>query len=387
MSFISPRTSPAGSEGWAATGSSTPTLRQMLLDRGSRRWVVGASVAAAFLIANIGRGLAADQRPAVLNVLIWLHVLVFLAAFMFGPPLSWRRSERGKILIAIGFFLLSLPFFAYSGPADSAAWLWTYVAVFIGVQTHERAYGLLLIGALGVGALVIALASGMPLDQGFGQPATIASVGMMMGALSRQLVTIRQLNATRHELAELAVAEERNRLARDMHDILGHSLTVIAVKAELAGKLIDAAPDKAKAEIADVEDLARSALADVRSTVSGYRGINVISELAAARSALAAAGIEAEIPGAADMIRTKHRELVGWVLREGTTNVIRHSKAQHCTVTLSQQGVTIDDDGVGPGTTDRGNGLHGLAERAASGGATLTTGRSPLGGFRLRLTL
>ena len=113
----------------------------------------------------------------------------------------------------------------------------------------------------------------------------------MMAAFGRVITSMNQLRATQHELARLAVDRERERVARDMHDILGHSLTVITVKAELAGRLVDTDPEAASREIADVEDLARGALADVRSTVSGYRGISLGSEIASARTALAYAGI------------------------------------------------------------------------------------------------
>jgi len=217
------------------------------------------------------------------------------------------------------------------------------------------------------------------------QPAIILSGGLMMHAFDRQTETVRQLRNAQNELAALAVAEERNRVARDMHDILGHSLTVIAVKAELAGRLITLAPDKATAEVAQLEDLARGALADVRATVSGYRGVNISSELASARSALEAAGIEPELPGAADEVPAKSRELFGWVLREAVTNVVRHSGASRCTVTLSRRTIQVDDDGRGPGGSSDGGGLRGLRERAAAQGATLSLGRSAMGGFRVRV--
>mgnify|MGYP002804626004 CR=1 FL=1 len=218
-----------------------------------------------------------------------------------------------------------------------------------------------------------------------------------MYAFSRQIMTIQALRRTQNELAELAVATERNRVARDMHDILGHSLTVIAVKAELAGRLLEVAPEKAAAEIADVESLARGALEDVRATVSGYRGVNIISELANARSALLAAGVDPELPGAADEVPAKYRELFGWVLREAVTNVIRHADASKCKVTMGPAFIQIDDDGVGPGGyasngedspgTAWGNGLKGIIERASALGAAIAVGRSDLGGFNVRLSL
>ncbi len=410
----------AGFGQWITLPASAVTFREVLLDRGSRRWLAGAALAGLGLLFGSGHNIAerGDLAPA-LKALIWLHMVVYGVCFALGPPLGWTKGPRFKLIVTAGYFILSLPFFAYSGSAQSATWLWTYVAVFIGVQSYPPAIGLAMIAALGAGALLIQVATGYPLDVGFSQPVTIVSLGLMMAAFSRQLNAIRQLRATQHELAELAVAEERNRVARDMHDILGHSLTVIAVKAELAGRLLEVAPDKAAAEILDLEDLARGALVDVRATVSGYRGMNVLSELANARTALTAAGIEADLPGAADSVRAKDRELFGWVLREGITNVVRHSGATRCTVTLGTRFIQIDDDGVGPagapdapgepggdepggdgpGADSRalhsaggypagaGNGLRGLSERVREAGGSLSAGRSAAGGFQLRLNM
>lgn len=377
--------------------ASAASFREVLLDEGTRRWLAGAAIAGLLLILGNGHDIAVRDLTPAGKGLIWLHMVVYVICFALGPPLSWTKGARFKIVVTTGYFVLSLPFFAYSGSAQSAAWVWTYVAVFIGVQSHQRAIGLAMIAALGAGALLIQIATGYPLDIGFSQPVTIVSLGLMMTAFSRQLNAIRQLRQTQHELAELAVLEERNRVARDMHDILGHSLTVIAVKAELAGRLLEVAPERAAVEIAELEDLARGALVDVRATVSGYRGMNVLSELANARTALTAAGIEADLPGAADSVRAKDRELFGWVLREGITNVVRHSGATRCTVTIGSRLIQIDDDGVGPagapdapagaGPGGAGNGLRGLSERVREAGGSLSVGRSAAGGFQLRLNV
>src|SRR6185503_2008874 len=106
--------------------------------------------------------------------------------------------------------------------------------------------------------------------------------------------------------------------------------------------------DRAAAEIADVERIARDALADVRATVAGYRAVSLANELSAARMALDAAGIEADLPTAVDNVPTERRELLGWAIREGVTNVVRHSGAEHCRVVVSGSGVEVVDDGRGP---------------------------------------
>ena len=202
-----------------------------------------------------------------------------------------------------------------------------------------------------------------------------------------------QLARAREQLVDLAVTRERERMGRDVHDILGHSLTVITVKTELAGRMLETLPatpaaDRARTEVADVERLAREALADVRATVSGTREVSLTGELAAARSALAAAGIRADLPGAVDVVPARHRDLFAWALREGVTNVVRHSAATCCRIRLTPDCVEVRDDGRGPGSCDGGgNGLAGLQSRAAKAGGRLEIERSPEGGFLMRVTV
>jgi two-component system sensor histidine kinase DesK len=197
----------------------------------------------------------------------------------------------------------------------------------------------------------------------------------------------RQLAAARDEVAVLAVERERERIARDMHDILGHSLTVISVKAELAARLFDVDAARARAEVLEVQQLARSALADVRGMVTATRAVTLAGELAGARQAFDSAGIEADVPGAVDHVPEGTRELFAWAIREGTTNVLRHAAATRVVVTMTADTLTMDDDGRGP-DDDRaaGNGLHGLAERARRAGARVEVTRGPLGGYRLLVT-
>jgi two-component system sensor histidine kinase DesK len=195
-----------------------------------------------------------------------------------------------------------------------------------------------------------------------------------------------QLWQAHEQNLSLALDNERNRFARDLHDILGHSLTVITVKAELAQRLVDVDPKRARAELADLERLSRDALADVRRAVSGYRELTLPGELARARAALAAAGIEPRLPQSTDDVRSELRELFAWTVREGVTNVIRHSGARSCEIVLTPTSAEIRDDGRGPGTGTDGSGITGLRERSAAAGATLVT-RALKPGFSLQVTL
>ena len=160
---------------------------------------------------------------------------------------------------------------------------------------------------------------------------------------------------------------------------------MITVKAELAQKLFDVDPARARVEVGDLERLSRDALADVRRAVEGYRELTLPGELSRARTALEAAEIEAHLPNSADEVRSSLRELFAWTIREGVTNVVRHSDARSCTVRLTESSAEVADDGRGPGDAlVGGNGLHGLRERASAVGATVvTTALDP--GFSLKV--
>jgi two-component system sensor histidine kinase DesK len=211
--------------------------------------------------------------------------------------------------------------------------------------------------------------------------ATLAIWGITQ-AINRNIEVL----SVREENARLALADERNRFARDLHDILGHSLTVITVKAELANRLIDVDPERARSEVRDLERLSRDALTDVRRAVEGYRELTLPGELARARTALSAAEIAADLPNSTDDVPTDRRELFAWTVREGITNVIRHSGARRCTVILAEHEVEIRDDGRGAEVAGPGNGLTGLRERAAALGGTVVT-RSLEPGFSLKVVV
>jgi two-component system sensor histidine kinase DesK len=220
----------------------------------------------------------------------------------------------------------------------------------------------------------------------------IALTAFMVGFADNIRLNI-ELRETREQLAAAAVAAERERIGRDLHDILGHSLTAIAVKAGLARRLLDRDPPAAAeligAEIGDIEQLARESLKDVRATASGYREVSLAGELSVAASVLRAAGIRAEIPQAVDGVDPADREIFGYVVREAVTNVVRHSDARTCRISLGERSIEIRDDGsdTRPTPGDQGSGLRGLAGRVAGRGGTLSAGPEDGGGFLLNVTL
>lgn len=174
-------------------------------------------------------------------------------------------------------------------------------------------------------------------------------------------------------LSALALVAERDRVARDVHDVLGHSLTALSIKAELAARLVDVDPARAKAELESIQATARQALAEVRATVGGLRAANLETELAAAPLVLADAGIATSLVGAVADTDPRHRALLAWVLRESVTNVVRHAGADSVVIEFGPRGLSVTDDGSGIAGHE-GNGVRGMRERVASAGGTLTLG-------------
>ncbi|MFD7557532.1 sensor histidine kinase [Streptomyces sp. NPDC059533] len=221
--------------------------------------------------------------------------------------------------------------------------------------------------------------------------------GFAMVGIRAMIRTTMELREARATVAQLAANEERLRMARDLHDLLGHSLSLITLKSELAGRMLPDHPDRAAQQVADIEQVSRQALVDVREAVSGYRRPTLPGELAGARTALAAAGVVAKLPGeGGDLpgeLTEEQESALAWSLREAVTNVVRHSGAKRCAVSLETpqtlEGpvveLTVRDDGAG-GQAVPGNGLTGLTERLEAVGGTLSAG--PAGaagtsGFRL----
>ena len=173
---------------------------------------------------------------------------------------------------------------------------------------------------------------------------------------------------------ELSAAAEREQISRDVHDLLGHSLTVLTLKAEVAQRLVARDPVRARAELGEIVELSRTALGDVRSTVSRLRTPDLASQLRASRAAFAAAGLRADFRGRAADIPLPQREILAWALREATTNIIRHAAANRVHVELAPGRLRVTDDGTGIGDTPPGNGLRGLGERIGAAGGRLRIG-------------
>jgi two-component system sensor histidine kinase DesK len=347
----------------------------------------------------------------------WLAVagtLIFSVLYMWLVLIWTDLHERARevgISVALALITLGLTL----GVNYNWGYLFTYVVACAALTTPSR-LGFPTVPAcavLGTGAAVAAGGGSAAIGIGASTP----GIGLLLTLMRDLRRRNDELDRARAELARTAVAAERERFARDLHDLLGHSLSVIAIKAELAGRLLPGAPDRAADEVADLESVARSrllpgapdraadevadlesvarsALREVREAVSGYRR----STLEGARVALAAAGIIAEIEHVSEDLSPEVEAVLAWAVREGATTVIRHSGARHCEVRVhgsaAEVGVEILHDGRGldPGrsggeTPAAGNGLEGLRERAAAVRGRLEAGAATSGGFRLAVSV
>jgi two-component system sensor histidine kinase DesK len=187
------------------------------------------------------------------------------------------------------------------------------------------------------------------------------------------------------EIEHLAKVAERERIARDLHDVLGHTLSLIIVKSTLAGKLIDRHPEKAKDEIADIEKASRDAMAEIRSTLRGYTSYKISEEIQRAKSTLASAGILAESDTVEVTMSPAQESVVALIVREAVTNVVRHSHARTCRLKLTTHNgscvLSVEDDGRG-GIQEEGNGLRGMRERIEALGGTFV--RDTTSGTKLK---
>ena len=301
--------------------------------------------------------------------------------FVLPPGTSGRRFWAWYALL-VALTVAEIPF------ARAAGFV---LCVFITLLTVARlgARSAPLVAVMSVAALLVPVAVGswhVSLAKSFVDvtPVAIPVVALVMAGVMQVIRSNQALAEARAEMARLAAENERMRIARDLHDLLGHSLTTITVKAGLARRLGSADPAGAVAQIAEVEELGRKALTEVRAAVSGYREVTLASELARGRELLRASGITAHLPTATEVADPARQELFGWAVREGLTNVIRHARARSCEVRVSASCVEIIDDGHGSAAAP-GNGLSGLRERAAAAGGGVDAGPVQPAGWRLRV--
>jgi two-component system sensor histidine kinase DesK len=369
-----------------------------------------AAVSETSSTATVAGGSAVPKHGARfgwLFAVIWLVYLVNPLSVLVDDATGWRRVVGLAGLAGfLGSWLVGLAYFRRLRLAGGTSRPWrswlllSALAVCLGLMVPGAGEAALtaapfivammimclppVAAIVGAGTVLVATEASSRLvpgwhDQGYGFGVLLAGVATWSFRLAWQ--RNQALLAAQDEIAALALEEERSRIAADLHDILGHSLTVITVKAELAQRLLDVDLERTRSELVDLEMLSRDALADVRATALGVRGVSLLGEIAQARSALESAGIDASLPTVADEVPSRWRELFAWTVRECVTNVIRHSRARVCVVEMSSACLRICDDGVGmrPGSEQQGLGLGGLRRRVELAGATLQVGPGPDG--------
>jgi two-component system sensor histidine kinase DesK len=365
---------------------------------------------------TVGRGGTADKIGGLIWSAIWMWPLLGPASAVAGgkvPPVAGvglaafvalyltlvvagfgdrgrgptRRTVVGLVVLAVLGTVLTAACVRTSGG-------WLSVLLYVG------AAGAAVLGRRAAGAwivLTVALMVGLGLWAGRGaaevggEAFTTSMACVLVVVIKQMMGYIHELRNAQASLATAAVAEERLRFARDLHELLGHTLSVMVVKAEVVRRLVALDPARAAAAAADIEELGRTALTEVREAVTGYRQRPFASELDGARDALTDAGIEVSVTEVGTPLPASADVLFGWAVREGATNVIRHSKARRCSISVrfDERGarMEISDDGVGFSGGPGGHGLRGLRERLAAAGGTLSVSSPSGGGFSLVATL
>lgn len=342
-------------------------------------------------------------RPLGWHTLVML-ALAFTVAILFlkltlKDPYSRLNPNHPDVRRSLPM-LLVMAVLSVLGPLIGGAdWLgfMIYTSAAAGLRLPSKV-GLWMIAALLVLTVFVNVSIGSSW-QYLGQSVIlVGAIGLLTSGIVMLVDTIHELERAREELARLAVAEERLRLARDLHDLLGHSLSLIAVKSELAKHLVKRDVDKTLTEIEDIERVSRDALADVRSAVSGYRQLSRVRELSSAKELLTAASITLEIRDGVDNVPADIESVLAWTIREGVTNVIRHGQAGRCCIAIewADGGVhcEVQNDARTPSTramhgepVTAGNGLTGLAERVHGCSGQMQTTNLSGGGFLLAVTL
>ncbi|MGW3159370.1 sensor histidine kinase [Streptomyces sp. NPDC001089] len=338
--------------------------------------------------SNLFQGTTANPWIGAIGLLTFNSLYIYVAFRAFVKVTREARSTR-LALAALAVLTCGLAI-GYGGN-------WLLFFPLLGLATGATLRGRWL-GRTGIG--LAAVAGGV---SGFqeGWDAINIAYGtflstMVTAAILSLSEAVRELRAAREELARRAVEKERLRFSRDLHDLLGHTLSVIVVKSEAARRLAPRDLESALVQITDIESVGRQALTEIREAVTGYREGSLATELDRARSALSAVGVDPVVRQSGPPLVPRSEALLGWVLREAVTNVVRHSGATRCEIvvggTRDRVRLEVADDGDGlvsppsvPGVG--GTGLKGLTERLAAAGGSLRAGPSPRGGFTVTAEL
>ena len=362
----------------AADGRPRPWYRQIRLDA---VWTAILLVPLFFVIT--------DDMPVLHKTVGAAGILGFAGLYIWAtttmptwPILPKKMSALDELRPIAGRFALLAVVAAVSGPGLD--WWYTvfYLPYFCAIIMYATTLrvGLPHSGCLCLLTVVVfALFAPRANIAGMAAGCSFSSVAIALGRIGADVQERRQVKER-----ELAAAAEREEIGRDVHDLLGHSLTVLTLKAEVAHRLVRRSPEAAERELAEIVELSRAALADVRATVTRLRVPDLAGQMEASRTAFAAADIAAAFTGRAGDVPLPQRELLAWALREATTNVLRHAGAARVNVELAPGRVRVQDDGAGLAGHRPGNGLTGLRERVEAAGGTLVLTSPAPGGNAAR---
>ena len=313
-------------------------------------------------------------QPALAHEPLSKWLLLFLALALFLPfyLFSHRGPRRLRWVGVLAMFVLGMLYV----PINQSAWgIFIYIAASIPEvsESTNTVIGLLLLQSCAIFAESWWLhLSTWVWTMGVGFTLFVGMNRLRMRQKGRADAKLRMAH---EEIEQLAKTAERERIARDMHDVLGHSLSLIVLKSELAGRLLDSQPSRAALEIAEIETAARQALAEVRRTITGYRSEGFASELTRAAQVLETAGVRLYRPEKAPYLTPRHEATLSLVLREAVTNIVRHAGASECSIEVStgndRTQLVIADDGRGD-IQQEGNGLRGMRERVQELGGSLS---------------
>ncbi|HTC93370.1 MAG TPA: sensor histidine kinase [Terriglobales bacterium] len=298
--------------------------------------------------------------------------LLFLALYFWG---FWLKGKQRLWAIA-GIALLGIVFVPQN---SGACGLFVYAAAFAGFAGGtEFAIGILVV--LEACLSLVVWISHLPLSFWISMSFLVAAVGAMNIQHAKRIAANCRLRMAQGEVEHLAKTAERERIARDLHDVLGHTLSVIILKSELASRMVDKDLPRAIQEIRDVERISREALAEVRSALKGYRAAGLNAEMAQARATLETAGIKVQACSSQLDLNAAQEGVLALVMREAVTNVLRHSKATECSLRLAQANgcctLEIADNGCGSSDVE-GEGLKGMRQRVEMLGGSLQRKTSP----------
>lgn len=324
------------------------------------------------------------------NLSYWIQFGIAYAIFVaIYAGMVFAKSRRTNYLMLGALWLLATIYVPING---TALGMFVYVAAFIPFVTDSLA---ICIGTFGVVCATLTIEGFLfhmsPWSWGFGTFISLV-VGVTNLFTAQRLRANSKLQMAHEEIEQLAKVAERERIARDLHDVLGHTLSVIVLKSELAGRLFVRDPERAAAEIADVEKISRKALTEVREAIRGYRAEGLAAEIKRARGVLDAAGVTLECEDSSPALKPTEESVMSLVLREAVTNIVRHAQASRCSMRFSvEEGHTVfvvEDDGHGGARAD-GNGVRGMRERveALGGQFSIGSGENSARGTRLMIVL